>query len=47
MGDSSVQDGNGSMNKLDTAAPGGNIVEIDRIYYRFPSATASPSRSVL
>ena len=33
----SVWDGNGvSMNKLDTAAPGGNIVEIDRLYYRFP-----------
>ena len=30
-------DGNGvSLNKLDTAAPGGNTVEIDRIYYRFP-----------
>ena len=37
MGDTSVWDGNGvSMNKLDTAAPGGNIVEIDRLYYRFP-----------
>ena len=24
------------LNKLDTAAPGGNIVEIDRLYYRFP-----------
>jgi len=37
MGDSSVWDGNGvPMNKLDTAAPGGNIVEIDRLYYRFP-----------
>jgi hypothetical protein len=37
MGDSSVWDGNGvALNKLDTAAPGGNIVEIDRIYYRFP-----------
>jgi hypothetical protein len=37
MGDSSVWDGNGvSLNKLDTAAPGGNIVEIDRLYYRFP-----------
>jgi hypothetical protein len=24
------------MNKLDTAAPGGNVVEIDRLYYRFP-----------
>ena len=37
MGDSSVWDGNGvSMNKLDTAAHGGNIVEIDRLYYRFP-----------
>ena len=37
MGDTSVWDGNGvSLNKLDTAAPGGNIVEIDRIYYRFP-----------
>jgi hypothetical protein len=48
MGDDSVWDGNGvSLNKLDTAAPGGNGVEIDRIYYRFPSATASPSRPVL
>ena len=37
MGDSSVWDGNGvPMNKLDTAAPGGNTVEIDRLYYRFP-----------
>ncbi|QNJ04411.1 iron uptake porin [Synechococcus sp. PROS-U-1] len=37
MGDTSVWDGNGvSLNKLDTAAPGGNIVEVDRIYYRFP-----------
>ncbi|QNI65819.1 iron uptake porin [Synechococcus sp. A15-44] len=37
MGDSSVWDGNGvPMNKLDTAAPGGNSVEIDRLYYRFP-----------
>ena len=37
MGDSSVWDGNGvPMNKLDTAAPGDNIVEIDRLYYRFP-----------
>ena len=37
MGDDSVWDGNGvSLNKLDTAAPGGNGVEIDRIYYRFP-----------
>ena len=37
MGDASVWDGNGvSLNKLDTAAPGGNIVEIDRLYYRFP-----------
>ncbi len=25
-----------ALNKLDTAAPGGNGVEIDRIYYRFP-----------
>ena len=24
------------MNKLDIAAPGGNIVEIDRLFYRFP-----------
>ena len=37
MGDDSVWDGNGvALNKLDTAAPGGNGVEIDRIYYRFP-----------
>ena len=37
MGDSSVWDGNGvPMNKLDIAAPGGNIVEIDRLFYRFP-----------
>ena len=37
MGDDSVWDGNGvSLNKLDTAAPGGNLVEIDRLYYRFP-----------
>ena len=37
MGDSSVWDGNGvSLNKLDTAAPGGNILEVDRLYYRFP-----------
>jgi hypothetical protein len=37
MGETSVWDGNGvSLNKLDTAAPGGNIVEVDRIYYRFP-----------
>ena len=25
-----------ALNKLDTAAPGGNVVEIDRIYYRLP-----------
>ncbi|AII48372.1 porin [Synechococcus sp. KORDI-52] len=37
QGDTSVWDGNGvSLNKLDTAAPGGNIVEVDRLYYRFP-----------
>jgi hypothetical protein len=37
MGDASPWDGNGvPMNKLDTAAPGGNAVEIDRLYYRFP-----------
>ena len=37
MGDTSVWDGNGvALNKLDTAAPGGNLVEIDRLYYRFP-----------
>ena len=37
QGDDSIWDGNGvSLNKLDTAAPGGNAVEIDRIYYRFP-----------
>ena len=37
MGDDSVWDGNGvSLNKLDTAAPGGNTVEVDRLYYRFP-----------
>jgi len=37
MGDQSPWDGNGvPMNKLDTAAPGGNVVEIDRLYYRFP-----------
>ena len=37
MGASSVWDGNGvSLNKLDTAAPGGNILEVDRLYYRFP-----------
>ncbi|EAU71589.1 possible porin [Synechococcus sp. BL107] len=37
MGDDSVWDGNGvGLNKLDTAAPGGNLVEIDRLYYRFP-----------
>ena len=37
QGDTSVWDGNGvALNKLDTAAPGGNAVEIDRLYYRFP-----------
>ena len=37
IGDDSVWDGNGvGLNKLNTAAPGGNLVEIDRLYYRFP-----------
>jgi hypothetical protein len=37
QGDASVWDGNGvGLNKLDTGAPGGNAVEIDRLYYRFP-----------
>ena len=37
QGDTSTWDGNGvGLNKLDTGAPGGNTVEIDRLYYRFP-----------
>ena len=37
QGDASTWDGNGvGLNKLDTGAPGGNAVEIDRLYYRFP-----------
>ena len=37
MGDASVWDGNGvGLNKLDTAAPGGNTLAVDRLYYRFP-----------
>ena len=37
MGDDSVWDGNGvGLNKLDIAAPGGNLVEIDRLYYNVP-----------
>ena len=37
IGASNVWGGNGvSMNKLDFAGPGGSIVKIDRLYYRFP-----------
>ena len=37
QGGSSTWDGEGvGLNKLDTGAPGGNAVEIDRLYYRFP-----------